>query len=172
MITALGLLLAQGALGAFDTLYFHEWKARLPARGAAVGRELRLHAARDFVYAVLFATLPWLAWRGWWAGLLALLLVTEIAITLADFVVEDMVRAPLGGVYAGERVTHAVMGIVYGAFLAFLLPALARWWSAPTELLRSPAAVPGPIRAALAAMAVGVLLSGIRDLAASRRPAP
>jgi hypothetical protein len=28
----------------------------------------------------------------------------------------------LGDVYAGERVTHAVMGILYGGMLAFLAP--------------------------------------------------
>lgn len=171
MITALWLLLAQGALGAFDTLYFHEWRARLPARGAAVAPELRLHAARDFVYAVVFGTLPWLAWHGWWAAVLAALLATEIAITLADFVVEDTVRAPLGGVFPGERVTHAIMGIVYGAFLAFLLPHLARWWSEPTGLVPSDGGVPAPLRTALLLMAAGVFLSGLRDLAATRRPA-
>ena len=31
MATALWLLAIQGAVGAFDTLYFHEWRARLPA---------------------------------------------------------------------------------------------------------------------------------------------
>ena len=31
MTTALWLLAIQGLIGAFDTLYFHEWRARLPA---------------------------------------------------------------------------------------------------------------------------------------------
>ena len=30
------LLLAQGILGAFDTLWYHEWRARLPSQPAAV----------------------------------------------------------------------------------------------------------------------------------------
>jgi hypothetical protein len=54
-------------------------------------------------------------WEGLAAWALAALLLAEIAITLRDFVVEDTVRRPLGGVYPGERVMHAVMGIVYGA---------------------------------------------------------
>jgi len=33
MIVALWLLAIQGIIGAFDTLYYHEWRARLPARG-------------------------------------------------------------------------------------------------------------------------------------------
>src|SRR5207249_9819169 len=55
------------------------------------------------------------------------ILVAEIAFTMADFVTEMSVRRSLGDVYAGERVTHAVMGIVYGAMIAVLLPALSMW---------------------------------------------
>ena len=70
MEIALILLSIQGVIGAFDTLYYHEWKAHLPARGRTSAPELYLHAARDFLYAVLFGTLPWLAWHGAWvAGL-------------------------------------------------------------------------------------------------------
>jgi len=168
MTAALWLLALQGTLGAFDTLYFHEWRARLPARGPTTHPELRLHAARDFVYAVLFATLPWLAWKGAWATVLVVLLLMEIGITLADFVIEDRVRASLGGVYPGERVTHAVMGIVYGAFLAGLGRALAGWWAEPTALALAPPPAPLALRAVLGAMAAGVFLSGVRDLAAAR----
>jgi hypothetical protein len=56
MTTALYLLAALGVLGAFDTLYYHEWRARLPALGKSAGDELRLHAWRDFVYAALFCS--------------------------------------------------------------------------------------------------------------------
>src|SRR5262245_21404052 len=131
MTTALWLLAIQGLIGAFDTFYYHEWRARLPARGATAAPELRLHAARDFLYAVLFGTLPWLAWRGGWVIVLALAIVAEIILTLWDFVAEIAVRKTLGDVYAGERVTHAVMGILYGAMLANLLPTIAAWWSLP-----------------------------------------
>ena len=128
MKLALYLLAALAFLGAFDTLYYHEWRARLPALGAQARSELRLHALRDFVYALLFAALPWLAWQGWYVVILGALLLTEIVLTLWDFVVEDWVRKPLGGVYAGERVMHGVMGIVYGAMLASVVPTLRTWW--------------------------------------------
>jgi hypothetical protein len=165
--TALWLLALQGVLGAFDTLYYHEWRARLPGWSASSGIELRLHAGRDFIYAVLFATLPWLAWHGAWAIFLAALLVAEIAITLADFILEDRVRAPIGGVYPGERATHGIMGIVYGAMLGHLAPAMALWWAMPTALVLSPAPLPGELRWTLTAMAAGVGLSGLRDLASA-----
>jgi hypothetical protein len=167
LITALWLLAFQGALGAFDTLYYHEWRARLPARGDTTRDELRLHAARDFIYAVVFASLPWVAWRGAWSLMLSALLLAEIFITLRDFVVEDRVRKPLGGVYPGERVTHALMGIIYGGFLAFLLPSLFEWWHEPTSFAPTAEAIPRALRWALALMALGVFLSGVRDLAAA-----
>ena len=46
---------------------------------------------------------------------LGLLLATEVRITLAGFIVEDKVRRPLGGLLPGERATHTIMAIIYGA---------------------------------------------------------
>jgi hypothetical protein len=154
MIVALWLLGLQGVIGAFDTVYYHEWRARL-------------HAARDFFYAALFATLPCLAWRGAWVLLLVGVIVSEIILTLTDFVVEIAVRKQLGDVYAGERVTHAVMGILYGGMIANLIPVLGHWWALPTSLAVEWAAIPDLLRWSLFAMAAGVFLSGARDLYAS-----
>jgi hypothetical protein len=167
MIVALWLLAIQGIIGAFDTLYYHEWRARLPARGAQCASELKLHAARDFFYAILFGTLPWLAWQGRWALLLAAVLIAEIVLTLTDFVVESVVRKPLGDVYAGERVTHAVMGILYGSMIASLIPVLIAWSRLPGGLVAASPDVPGVLRWGLALMAVGVFVSGVRDLYAA-----
>ncbi len=66
METLLVLLAIQGALGAFDTLYHHELTERLPWRSGAV-LELRIHAARNAIYAVIFFSLGWLEWHGPWA---------------------------------------------------------------------------------------------------------
>lgn len=167
MTVALWLLAIQGIIGAFDTLYYHEWRARLPARGAQSAAELKLHAARDVFYAVLFGTLPWLAWHGRWVLLLVGVLIAEIILTLTDFVVEIRVRKPLGDVYAGERVTHAVMGILYGAMIAGLIPVLVRWWQLPSDLVMASPEVPDVLRCGLVMMAAGVLVSGLRDLYAA-----
>ena len=167
MRVALWLLFVQGLIGAFDTVWYHEWRARLPARGPLAAKELYLHAARDAFYAVLFGTLPWLEWRGAWAGLLAAVIVAEIVLTLWDFIVEIAVRKPLGDVYAGERVTHAVMGILYGAMMAFLVPTVWGWSQQATALALVPAPVPPAIRWGLTLMAAGVFLSGLRDLYAA-----
>lgn len=167
MTTVLWLLALQGLIGAFDTLYFHEWRARLPARCPAAASELHVHAARDVLYAVLFGTLPFVAWQGAWVHVLLCVLSAEIILTLTDFVVEKKVRQPLGDVYAGERVTHAVMGIVYGAMIANLFPTLLEWRASATALVFRPPEIPGLLRGGLVLMAAGVLASGLRDLYAA-----
>ena len=167
MIYALWLLAAQGLIGAFDTVYYHEWRARLPALGGEARAELGLHAARALIYGVVFATLPRVEWRGAWALAFAALLAAEIVITLKDFVVEDRVRKSLGGVYPGERVTHAVMGIIYGAMLANLAPTLLAWWRESTALAATTADAPQSLVWALTLMSAGVTLSGARDLYAA-----
>lgn len=167
MIVAAWLLAIQGLIGAFDTFYYHEWKARLPARGRQAASELKLHAGRDFLYAVIFGSLPWLAWHGGWTVVFTIVLVTEIVLTLWDFIAEIAVRKALGDVYAGERVTHAIMGILYGAMLANLIPVLVDWGSQPTALTITMPAIPEALRWGLLLMAGGVFLSGARDLYAA-----
>jgi len=94
-------------------------------------------------------------------------IAAEIVLTLWDFIVEIGVRRDLGDVYAGERVTHAVMGILYGAMLACLAPALGEWWARPSGLAAVPAPIPAGLRAVLTLMAAGVFASVLRDLYAA-----
>lgn len=166
MLIALVILAVQGTIGAFDTIYYHEWRARLPALGPAAG-ELKIHAIRDFFYAVLFGTLPWLAWQGAWLLVLLAIFAAEILLTMTDFVIEIRARKSLGDVFAGERITHATMAILYGAMIANLTPVLFAWWREPTGLVYSPAPVPIGLRWLLSAMAICVFVSGVRDLYAS-----
>ena len=63
--------------------------------------------------------------------------------------------------------THAVMGIMYGAMLASLAPTLCSWWESSTGLIIEPATVPGWMRIIVSAMGVGVVGSGLRDLYAA-----
>ena len=80
---------------------------------------------------------------------------------------EVSVRKTLGDVYGGERITHAIMGILYGAMIASLIPVLVEWAALPTALVIRPADAPLMLRTALLLMAVGVLVSGLRDLYAA-----
>lgn len=163
MTAAIWLLFVQALLGAFDTLYYHEYRLRLP-HGTATRTELRLHAARDYAYAIIIGSLGFVTWHGTLAWVLFGLLVTEIIITLWDFIEEDRIRR----LPAGERAMHAVMGIVYGAFLACLLPEMWEWRLMPTGFGRSYHGFPAWV---LSGLAVGVLLSGVRDTVASLKPA-
>jgi hypothetical protein len=162
MRTAIWLLLVQASLGAFDTLYYHEYKLKLPS-GAHTGLELRLHAARDFSYAIIIGSLGFVTWNGALAWVLLALLLGEIVITLWDFIEEDKIRR----LPAGERAMHAVMGIVYGAFLAFLLPEMFGWSSLDSGFGASYHGFPAWL---LLGLATGVFVSGVRDLMASARP--
>lgn len=166
MVAAIILLGAMGLLGAFDTLYFHEWRARLPAGGETTRPELLLHALRDFIYGILFWVLPSFAMQGAWGAGLIFLLLLEILITLSDFVIEDTVRISKGGVYRGERVTHSIMGIVYGAMLAQLLPQVFGWLTMPTRFARA-YFLPGHAVTIFHLLALGVTASGLRDCAAA-----
>ncbi len=162
MTIGLILMATLAVVGAFDTIYYHEIRGRLPARPEA-RPELRLHAARDAIYFVLFVTLPWVEWHGLWALVLLSLFVTEIVITLNDFVLEDRVRVPQGGVFPGERVAHAVMGIIYGSMLAAMAPTVIDWMGESSSLVAAEQALPSWFLVGLTLMGVGTLLSGVRD---------
>jgi uncharacterized protein len=163
MTTALHCLLLLGLLGAFDTLYYHEWRLQLPETPTA-RRELRLHAARDFAYAIVFGSLAWITWNGAYIWPLAAILIFEIIVTLTDFIEEDRTRK----LPAGERVMHALMGIVYGVFLTLLYPYAVHWSRLASGF---GAAGYGVVSWVLTVFAAGVLASGVRDLSASRRHA-
>ena len=163
MTTAIWLLLLQASLGPFDTLYYHEYRLKL-AHGEHTRVELRLHATRDFAYAVIIGSLGFVTWYGVLAWVLLVLLLGEICITLWDFIEEDKIRR----LPAGERAMHAIMGIVYGAFLAFLIPEMVRWSRLPTGFGASYHGFPAWM---LLVLAAGVFVSGVRDLIASARPA-
>lgn len=124
------LLTLQALLGAFDNLWHHEWEAKLPQRVSA-RRELALHAAREAIYGAVFLGLAWFEWHGAWAALLALMLVVEVGITLADFLEEDRTRK----LPPFERVLHTLLAVGYGLFMASLAPILFGWSQSPTALV-------------------------------------
>ncbi|MDC7684980.1 TIGR01777 family oxidoreductase [Asticcacaulis sp. BYS171W] len=127
MTTLLWLMTIQGVMGAFDTLYHHEFTERLPWKPQA-GRELFIHGLRNLFYGLIFASLGGLSWGGVWAGVFAALLIAEIGLTLWDFVVEDQSRH----LPPSERITHTLLAINYGLVLAFLAPELMRWETLPS----------------------------------------
>ena len=164
MTIVLTLLLVNAVLGAWDTLWYHEYRARLAQRIEHTATELKLHAARDAIYSVIYLVLS--SWRpgGWLVAALGLVLAGEIAITLTDFVIEDRDRPAIGGIAKGERILHTLMAIVYGAMLAQLIPRLLKAWAEPTRLVAHGA--PAWMSVAMIVVAVGIAASGIRDAVA------
>ncbi len=155
------LLIAQIAMGAFDTLYHHELTQRLAWRPSQAA-ELRLHGSRNFIYAIVFLALGMTAPQGGWAALLIVLLTVEVLITLWDFVEEDRSRL----LPATERVTHTLLALNYGLILALLLPIL---WQAASRPGALPFVWNGIFSIIFTVAAVGVVISGLRDLVAAGR---
>lgn len=162
MDTILWVLLAvQICLGAFDTLWHHEFTERLAWR-ASQKHELSLHGVRNLIYAGLFLTLGLAFPSGGLATIALGVLGVELVITLKDFVEEDQTRR----LPASERITHTLLALNYGAILTLLVPELLTRTSGETGLV--------PVDNGLwawfmSAAALGVGIFGVRDLLASAR---
>jgi uncharacterized protein (TIGR01777 family) len=157
------LVFLQVAMGGFDTLYHHELTERLAWRPSQAG-ELRLHGVRNLSYAVMLLALGWSQPRGGAAVALVALMLGELAITLWDFVEEDRTRK----LPATERITHTLLTLNYGVVLALVIPRLAGWASSPTAIAPTSYGVWSWL---CIAAALGVVVMGLRDLAAARRTA-
>jgi uncharacterized protein (TIGR01777 family) len=151
----LNLVIAQGLMGAFDTLYHHELRAALPQQTSAA-LELRIHAGRSLVYGILFVGLAWLIWGGAWLWALAVILLSEVVLTLWDFLVEDRSRL----LPPAERVLHTIMALNGGASFALLCLFAPLWWKLPSRLVVTSH---GWQSIVLSAFAGGVLASALRD---------
>jgi uncharacterized protein (TIGR01777 family) len=165
MTTLFTLIVAQALLGAFDNFWHHEITERLPSKRSAA-RELALHAAREFLYAILFFAFAWYEWRGLWAALIGAVFVVEVVITLADFIVEDQTRR----LPHLERILHTILAMNVGAVLIVLAPILGEWWSQPTAV--QPVAH-GAISWVFTVFSAGVLAWSVRNALAvlhHRRP--
>jgi len=154
-LIALQLMAFQGLLGAFDTLYHHEMTEGLPQRNTA-SRELSIHAVRSVLYCVMFIGLSAWVWNGYWALVLIAIFGIEIVLTLWDFIVEDKTRL----LPATERVTHTILAINAGAFIALLALNTPDWYAGANTFTWQPY---GLLSIFLFLCGIGVGLSGIRD---------
>ncbi|KWH00084.1 TIGR01777 family oxidoreductase [Burkholderia cepacia] len=152
---ALNLLIVQGAMGAFDTLYHHELTQDLPHSPRA-RLELGIHAVRSVLYGLVFASIANVAFHGAWVAALAAVVVVEVVLTLWDFVVEDQRRK----LPATERVLHTLLAVNGGALFGMIAMQLAVWAHEPTALQVLDLGWRGGL---LSVFAVGVTVSGIRD---------
>lgn len=169
LLLPLLILFVQGILGAIDTLYYHEYRYRLPTYWSYAQKELTLHGSRDLIYGVLFLTLAQWCWNGLLAWVLLIALLMEIVITLIDFVIERQVRMPWGGLAGGELVMHAVMAILYGCFLISFFPHWWTWTQSPTGFALYSDPLPEGLMWSMRLMGIGVFMAGLRDLLLANR---
>jgi hypothetical protein len=155
------LLVAQGAIGAADTLINHELIEHLPRRREAQG-EIGLHAIREAIYASLFAGLGWLEWHGALAALIAVLVLGEVAITAGDEFIENRIRV----LPQNERVLHVFLTLNLGLIIAVLVPTLIEWARQPTAIVTT---YQGWTTWILSALAVAGATWSIRDFFAWHR---
>lgn len=161
MQTLFLLLIFQASLGGFDVLYNHEYREKLPTRPSAALEQL-IHSLRELLYTFLFAGLANWTWCGNWAFLVALVLALETGLTAWDFVVEDRTRV-LG---PAERITHLILSMCGGAYVALLIPLLWQWSQTPTGIHPQDH---GLLTHILNFFAVTVFVWGIRDAIAAIR---
>ena len=144
------------ALGAFDMFYHHELTEKLAFRETA-RFELKLHAARNFIYAWLFISFALFVPHGLWAVLAIGLVTLEGFITIVDFVEEDRSRK----LPVTERVTHTVLCITFGIICTLLFTKLIPLAASPTALTPVFYAWVTPL---LALSGLIVLVFGFKDL--------
>ncbi len=155
------LISIQVFMGAFDTLVHHEGTERLAWRPSQK-QELRLHGVRNFFYMVIFLCFAWFEPHGVFTMILAGILLTEVLITLWDFVEEDMTRKLPGT----ERINHTLLALNYGAILALATPYLWEWSFLPSAMI--PVSY-GWWSVMATASALGVGVFSARDLMAAAR---
>jgi hypothetical protein len=168
MLASSWLLVSLGVLGATDIWLFHTRAHHLhehePARA-----ELITHFLRGPTYFLLFTLVPNFSFHG--GAMLALLglLAFDLGISIADFWLEPASRRALGGLPRGEYLLHVLMAMVFGALVAIVIAANGHQLYEPTALRWLALDEQPWLRALLFVMAIGVLCSGLSDLAAVRR---
>src|SRR5713226_8228307 len=105
MVIATYLLFVLGCLGAADIVLYHSVAHGIRSHPDSQ-RELVTHSLRGPTYAALFLLIPNFAMQGAYSGLLASLLVVDIAISVWDFALERASRQFFGGLPTGEYVLH------------------------------------------------------------------
>lgn len=157
---ALYLLVAQGLMGAYDTIYHHELRAALPQQTSAIV-ELKIHAMRGLLYGVVFISVAWFIFGGAWFWVFFTLVFVEICLSLWDFLVEDRDRQ----LPWSERVLHTLLAINGGAAFGLLATQGPYWLALPNELFVQ---THGWLTLVLSLFGIGVALSGVRDACAAR----
>jgi hypothetical protein len=155
----LDFLILHGLIGAFDVIWNHELKERLPTRPWAA-LEQRLHSGRELLFALLFISLAWWQWHGRYAWFIAVIVGIELGVTTRDAIVEVKTRV----LSVTEQTSHVFLFINFGIFLSLLFSELSLWQRLPGAIV---AANYGWRSALLTALGASALLWCVRDALAA-----
>lgn len=143
------LLLIASTIGVVDVFWFHLHRFRLYRQAACVAEEVT-HLASYAVFVALAVALLGVR-DGGGTGLVVVLFGVQLALTVADVLLEPRSRAPLGGLPAVEYLFHVLVTFGIGGAAATF------WWSTRGS---TPAPLEGMARAqvAMSAAFTAVLL--------------
>ena len=162
------ILFLLGCLGATDILLYHSIAHGI--RSHADSRlELWIHSLRGPTYAALFLLLPNFALHGAFFWMLIGIFVFDVAVSIADFLIEAASREFLGGLPSGEYVLHMIIAMLFGALVASVFYSAWPWAGMTTQITYEPAGVPHFLRMLMALMAVFVLGTATMDARAAVR---
>jgi hypothetical protein len=157
----LAMLVAQGVMGAIDTLVNHEFIAGLPGRHNA-RYEVGVHAIREAFYGAVFIALAWFELHGALAVLIAVLFGLELVVMASDEFIENRIRV----LPQNERVLHLFLSVNFAVIATLLAPILLEWAGHPTGLV---AARHGGWSWALSALGLASAAWSLRDALAFHR---
>jgi hypothetical protein len=162
------ILFLLGCLGATDILLYHSIAHGI--RTHADSRlELWIHSLRGPTYAALFLLVPNFALHGAFFWMLIGIFVFDVAVSIADFLIEAASREFLGGLPSGEYVLHIIIAMLFGALAASVFYGVWPWAGMSTRIAYEPAGVPDFLRVIMALMAVFVLGTAALDARAAVR---
>jgi hypothetical protein len=150
------ILIAQGVVGGWDTIYNHEWIERLPQRPSA-RVEIGVHSLRELNYACLFAGLAWFEWHGATAWIVIAMVALEVVVTCLDEFIDNATRilAP------NERILHLLLAMNLGVIALLVVVLAADWMPRPSALTASGLAPAW--RWLISALAIASLAWAVRD---------
>lgn len=157
-------LLVHAAIGGADVVLNHELIAKIPSRPNA-GLEQCLHAGRELAFAAIFVALAWVQWHGLAALLIALALLTELAISDVDTIIEFDTRT----LPVPERVLHYFRFMNTGVVLTLVGQTLLVWWPLPTQVVPASHGWPSWALTVLLAIALAWSVRDARNVLARRR---
>lgn len=117
MELTLSIVLAIGAIGAVDVLYFHLWRFRLYARADSVAEEVT-HLVRQVVFVTVVLLLASDSRTPRLDIVILTLIVVDLVNSAIDTLIERRSRASLGGLPPLESLVHIVASFGMGVAAA------------------------------------------------------